>query len=146
MLVEVDVHSRTAGADRAVLDEAVSERLDHLAEQERQRALRRLGDGISEGLAVTGIEATVRGLRQAQVHLLIVDFAALADRTLIALADEPWIAASRESVTGTDVLGEVDAADALLRAGAFTHARLLPVDGRRIDGPDGVAALLRWSV
>lgn len=146
LLVEVDVHSLTAGADPSVLDEAVAKRLEDVAEQERQRALRRLGDGSSEGLAVSGLEPVVQALRQAQVHLLVIDFNAIAGKTLVALTGEPWLAGSPGGVTGADTLAEVSAADALLRAGAFTDVRLLPIEGERLEGDEGVAALLRWPI
>jgi hypothetical protein len=143
-LVEVDVHTRPVGADSDATDRAVDVELDALDELERERILERFGDGRRHGYAVAGIGSTAHALRQAQVAVLMVDFAELAGHELLALKDEPWLATSQEGVTGTEVVATVPAADALVRAGALTGAILLPLPADRMPGAEPMAAVLRW--
>lgn len=145
-LVELDVHTRPAGSDDSAVEDAVADQLAEIADRERQRAVDRFGEGKGPGLAVAGLGETVHALRQAQVGVLLVDFAKLGDRTLLALRDEPWLATSPEGVTGTEVLAEAPAAEVLIRAGALTDSLLLPMDIEELGGRDGAAALLRWPV
>lgn len=143
-IVELDVQTRPPGTDEHAIADAIAAHRGELAEREWARLSERFGVGQPRGLAVDGMGATVHALRQAQVEFLVLDFAALADRTLLALRDEPWVATGPEAVTGTSVLTEAPAADVLLRAGALSDARLIPAGGAETDRPDGVAALLRW--
>lgn len=143
-LVELDVHTRADGSDGSAVQEAVADQLAEIADQERRRAADRFGEGKRSGLAVAGVGETVHALRQAQVDVLLVDFAKLGDRTLLVLRSEPWLATAPEGVTGTEVLSEAPAAEALIRAGALTDALLLPMGTEEIGAQDGVAALLRW--
>jgi hypothetical protein len=78
------------------------------------------------------------------VDLLILNDKALADHQLLALGAEPWVASAPEQSLGAEVLGQVPAPAALIRAAALTDASLLLVpDGVLPHGID-VAALLRW--
>lgn len=148
LLVQVDAHTRADGAGHQALDEAVHERLEELADSEELEALDRLASraGDADRLSTEGLGATVEALQQGQVETLLLDPAALGDRQSLALDAAPWVALAPEEAIGTDVLAEVPAVAALLRACAMTDAQLLVVDAERLPRPDGVAALLRWPV
>ncbi|WP_251045889.1 hypothetical protein [Arthrobacter sp. ISL-85] len=102
-------------------------------------------EGQANPEAARGVGAVVHALQQAQVDTLILDDAALSERTMLALDAEPWIATAREEALGAGILGEVPAPAALLRAAALTDARVLMVPGPVLPKGVHVAALLRWS-
>ncbi|WP_458780382.1 baeRF2 domain-containing protein [Arthrobacter sp. D3-16] len=142
----IDSHTHTAGADSALLEDQVNQRVAEQWATEQQEIMERLAmqEGQANPESATGIGAVVHALQQAQVEVLILDEAALSERTLLALDAEPWIATAEEESLGANVLGKVPAPAALLRAAALTDARVLLVPGPVL--PDGVdvAALLRW--
>lgn len=143
----IDSHTHTAGADSALLEDQVNQRVAEQWATEQQEIMDRLAmqEGQANPESATGIGAVVHALQQAQVEVLILDEAALSERTLLALDAEPWIATAEEESLGANVLGKVPAPAALLRAAALTDARVLLVPGPVLpDGAD-VAALLRWS-
>lgn len=143
----IDSHTHTAGADNALLEDQVNQRVAEQWATEQQEIMDRLAmqEGQANPESATGIGAVVHALQQAQVEVLILDEAALSERTLLALDAEPWIATAEEESLGANVLGKVPAPAALLRAAALTDARVLLVPGPVLpDGAD-VAALLRWS-
>jgi hypothetical protein len=143
----VDSHTHTAGADSDLLDDQVNQRVAELWATEQQDVMDRLAtqEGQANPESATGIGAVVHALQQAQVDVLILNDAALGERTLLALDAEPWVATSEEESLAANVIGKVPAPAALLRAAALTDARILLVPGPVL--PDGVdvAALLRWS-
>jgi hypothetical protein len=142
----VDSHTHTAGADQSLLEDQVNQRVAEQWASEQQDIMDRLAmqEGQANPESATGIGAVVHALQQAQVDVLILDDAALSERTLLALDAEPWIATAQEESLAANVLGSVPAPAALLRAAALTDARVLLVPGPVL--PDGVdvAALLRW--
>jgi hypothetical protein len=143
----VDSHTHTAGADEQQLTDQVNQRVAELWAAEQQEVMDRLAtqEGQANPESATGIGAVVHALQQAQVDVLILDDAALSERTLLALYAEPWVATAEEESLAAGVLGKVPAPAALLRAAALTDAQVLLVPGPVL--PDGVdvAALLRWS-
>lgn len=147
MVSVIDSHTHTAGADETLLTDQVNQRVAEQWAAEQQALMDRLAmeEGHANGESATGIGAVIHALQQAQVEVLILDDAALAERTLLALDAEPWIATAEEESLAAAVLGKVPAPAALLRAAALTDARVLLVPGPVL--PDGVdvAALLRWS-
>lgn len=142
----IDSHTHTAGADSALLEDQVNQRVAEQWASEQQEIMERLAmqEGQANPESATGVGAVVHALQQAQVEVLILDEATLSERTLLALDAEPWIATAEEESLGANVLGKVAAPAALLRAAALTDARVLLVPGPVL--PDGVdvAALLRW--
>jgi len=147
LVSEVDSHTHTAGADGANLEDHVNQHVAEVWAEEQQNVMDRLAvqEGQANPEAAHGVGAVVHALQQAQVDTLILDDAALSERTMLALDAEPWIATAKEEAVGAGVLGKVPAPAALLRAAALTDARILLVPGPVL--PDGVhvAALLRWS-
>ena len=147
LVSEVDSHTHTGGADSANLEDQVNQRVAELWAEEQQTVMDRLAvqEGQANPEAAHGVGAVVHALQQAQVDTLILDDAALSERTMLALAAEPWIATAKEEALGAEVLGEVPAPAALLRAAALTDARVLLVPGPVLPEGVHVAALLRWS-
>jgi hypothetical protein len=143
----IDSHTHTAGADDALLENQVNERVAELWAAEQQEIMDRLAmqEGQANPESATGIGAVVHALQQAQVEVLILDDAALSERTLLALDAEPWIATTEEESLAANTLGTVPAAAALLRAAALTDARVLLVPGPAMPEGVDVAALLRWA-
>jgi hypothetical protein len=86
----------------------------------------------------------LHALQQAQVEVLIMNDGALAERRLLALGAEPWVASAGEQALGAQELGRVPAPAALLRAAALTDASVLLVPGGVLPQGTDVAALLRW--
>jgi hypothetical protein len=113
---------------------------------EQQEVMDRLAmqEGQANPESATGMGSVVHALQQAQVDVLILNDAALTERTLLALDAEPWIAAAEEESLAANVLGKVPAPAALLRAAALTDARILLVPGPVLPEGVDVAALLRW--
>ncbi|RDV09967.1 hypothetical protein DXK94_10210 [Arthrobacter sp. RT-1] len=142
----VDSHTHTQGADDALLDDQVNQRVAELWAAEQQEVMDRLAmqEGQANPESATGIGAVVHALQQAQVDVLILNDAALTERTLLALDAEPWIATAEEESLAANVLGKVPAPAALLRAAALTDARVLLVPGPVLPEGVDVAALLRW--
>ena len=143
----IDSHTHTAGADDTLLEDQVNQRVAEQWASEQQEIMERLAmqEGQANPESATGIGSVVHALQQAQVEVLILDDAALSERTLLALDAEPWIATAEEEALGANVLGKVPAPAALLRAAALTDARVLLVPGPVLPEGVDVAALLRWS-
>jgi len=104
----------------------------------------RLGRG--DGTAVTRLGEVVPALAAAQVDTLLLDPAAVDDRTLLALGDAPWVATAPEESLGAAVLGELPAASALARAALLTDAHVVLASAGSLPGDSGLGALLRWPV
>ncbi|MGW9405102.1 baeRF2 domain-containing protein [Arthrobacter sp. NPDC055585] len=142
----IDSHMPESGAGRKSFEDKVQERIALLWAEEQEQIMDRLAQqqGQANPESVTGFGAVVKALQQAQVDLLILNDNALADRHLLALGAEPWVASAPEQSLGAEVLGQVPAPAALVRAAALTDASLLLVpDGVLPHGVDA-AALLRW--
>jgi hypothetical protein len=142
----IDSHTHTQGADDALLDDQVNERVAELWAAGQQEIMDRLAmqEGQANPESATGVGAVVHALQQAQVEVLIFNDAGLSDRTLLALDAEPWIATTEEESLAANTLDAVPAAAALLRAAALTDARVLLVPGPVLPEGVEVAALLRW--
>ena len=147
VLSVVHANTRADGASTGVLDAEIQKQLTAILAREEQDALNRLAaDARREGgRAELGIGAVVHALQQGQVEALILCADGLAEKTLIALTDEPWVATAPEEALGVNSLGRVAAADALVRAAVLSDARIFVVDVQRLPEHVHVAALLRWQ-
>jgi hypothetical protein len=136
--------TRAEGAEDSPLLEFIEAQVERVLEQELHDTLDvfqgRIGRG--DGTAERGVGQIVHALQQAQVDTLFVDPAGLGDRHLLALADQPWIAAAPEEAMGAEVIEAVPAADALVRAALVTDATVRLVAGSAVGSE--TAALLRW--
>ncbi|WP_104160937.1 Vms1/Ankzf1 family peptidyl-tRNA hydrolase [Arthrobacter sp. ZGTC212] len=143
----LDSHASTAGPHQDSFEDRVREliALRWAAEQEQIIDRLALQQGQANPESAAGIGAVVHALQQAQVDVLILNDNALADRTLLALGAEPWVATAEEQALGAEVLGKVPASAALLRAASLTDASLLLVPNGVLPGAGDVAALLRWQ-
>lgn len=144
----LDAEFRPEDSHQQIFEDQVQERvaLQWAAEQDQIMDRLALQEGQANPESVTGVGAVVNALQQAQVEVLILNDSALADRQLLALGAEPWLATAEEQALGAEVLGHVSVPSAMLRAASLTDASLLLVpDGVLPDGVD-VAALLRWPV
>lgn len=146
LLSIVDSHTHTGGADHGALDDQVNERVALKWSAEQQEVIERLAQqqGQANPESATGLGAVVRALQQAQVDVLIMNDEAFAERQLLALDAEPWVATAEEEALGAPILGRVPAPAALLRAAALTDARILLVPDGALPGKNDIAALLRW--
>ena len=137
-------NTRAEGSSDEPLEHEIETRVAELLALEERAALDRLAQETAStgGLGETGLGAVVHALQQSQVDTLLVSQRLLADRTLLALATEPWIATAPEETLGATVVGHVPAADALVRAAVLTDAKVLAMGDQEL--PQGVAALLRW--
>jgi hypothetical protein len=136
--------TRADGAEDSPLLEFVEEQVERVLAGELHDALdvyrSRIGRG--DGTAEQGVGQIVHAVQQAQVDTLFVDPAALDDRTLLALADQPWVATAPEESAGAEVIEAVPATEALVRAALLTDATVRFVDSGALGAE--VAALLRW--
>ncbi|MCU1419376.1 Vms1/Ankzf1 family peptidyl-tRNA hydrolase [Mycetocola sp.] len=139
----VPTHVRAAGSSRDALDEHVATRLDELRATDETTAIDRLSAGDFENGAV-GLGAVLHALQQGQVETMLLDLDSIGDRTLFALAAEPWVASAPEEALGVPVLDSVPAALALARAALVAGSGLMFVDPGRLPQRAGVAAVLRW--
>lgn len=142
----VGAHTHTGGAPAEGLQDEVQERIALQWAAEQQEIMDRLAqeEGQANPQSATGIGAVLHALQQAQVEVLIMNDGALAERRLLALGAEPWIASAGEQALGAQELGRVPAPAALLRAAALTDAKVLLVPDGVLPGGTDVAALLRW--
>lgn len=153
LVLEVDAHTRTEGADSTELDAAVTETLA----ERMQTAIREVRDRAATDNGTSGAEGIVEitaALQQARVETLLLDGRMLDDdRTLLALAAAPWVAADESERLGATVLATVSAAEALARAAILTDVRVLieedeptaddaPREDRSVRDP---VAVLRWA-
>jgi hypothetical protein len=147
LVAELNANTRGDGASDATLDDFVNEQLDAIADRDRRADLDRLATelGHEGGAAEHGIGWTVHTLRQAQVHVLFVDPDALEERTLLALDSEPWVASAPEDVEPARSLGDVPAAEALIRAAVLTDATVRLVPSTMLPSGASSAVLLRWG-
>jgi hypothetical protein len=137
-------NTRAEGSSGEPVAHELETRLAELLALEEREALDRLAQETAStgGLGEVGLGAVVHALQQSQVDTLLVSQRLLADRTLLALATEPWVATAPEETLGATVVGHVPAADALVRAALLTDARVIAVGDQELQ--QGVAALLRW--
>jgi hypothetical protein len=146
VLTVVESHTHAPGTDREAFNAEIEERVAQQWAADQEQVMERLAvqEGQANPESATGVGAVVHALQQAQVDVLILNDRALADRHMLALGAEPWIATAEEESLGAEILGRIPAPSALLRAAALTDARILLVPGPAL--PDGVdiAALLRW--
>lgn len=139
----VDMNSRAQGSDKGKFEMEVQKLVAEVFAGRQTALLDRLAQQQGK-LAVSGWGATVHALQQAQVDTLVMDAAALADRHLLALDAEPWVATAGEEALDARTLGKVAAAPALLRAVALTDAKVELMAPGELDGKGPLAALLRW--
>ncbi|WP_148040101.1 baeRF2 domain-containing protein [Cryobacterium tepidiphilum] len=165
LAVVVPTNTLAGGASDEALEEELHKQIVAVLARDQTDALDRLAaeSGRDDGLAEVGIGPVVHALQQAQVDTLILDPAGLGDKTLLALAAEPWIATAPEDALGAPSLGAVPAADALVRAAVLSDSTVVLVEtdrgapGTPLDDTGGspalgatiganhhVAAVLRW--
>ncbi|WP_227497019.1 baeRF2 domain-containing protein [Planctomonas psychrotolerans] len=146
VLSTVNSHTRPDGAADDDLVHRLAAELDGILERHEADALDRLAEreGQGDGLGITGLEGVVPALQQAQVDTLLLCPDDLAERTLLALDAEPWVAAHDGDTLTAGVLGEIPAASAMVRAAILTDAQVLLVDPKHVPGDVPVGATLRW--
>jgi hypothetical protein len=147
LVTQVDANTRAAGASSEALDATVENLLDEIARSAQNADMERLAQelGRDGGAAERGVGWTVHCLRQAQVDVLLLDPDQLGERTLLALGAEPWVATAPEEAGPAPILGDVPAAEALIRAAILTDASVRLVPGTLLPDRSGVAGLLRWG-
>jgi uroporphyrinogen-III synthase len=147
VLAVVHTNTRPEDASNAALEAEVKKQLVAILAREEDDALNRLvADSNREGgRAELGIGAVVHALQQGQVEALILCATGLAEKTLLALNAEPWVATAPEDALGAGPLGRIPAADALVRAAVLSDARVFVVDAGRLPERVSVGALLRWQ-
>jgi hypothetical protein len=98
----VDSRTHTAGADQSLLEDQVNQRVAEQWASEQQDITDRLAmqEGQANPESATGTGAVVHALQQAQVDVLILDDAALSERTLPALDAEPCRLYARRCTAG----------------------------------------------
>lgn len=152
-LVDVDAHTRAAGADDRALDEAIAAALGQALHDDVSAALDRAsaGDGAS---GARGTRRVVEALQQARVDTLLLDpRLSDAEELLTALDGPPWVADGSADGLGSRPMAQLPVAEALARAALLSGARVLLLeeqpmadDAPRPDrAPEPPLAALRWS-
>jgi Bacterial archaeo-eukaryotic release factor family 2 len=146
VLTVVDTHVHAPGADRDAFNAEVEERVAEQWATDQAQVLDRLAEqeGQANPESATGLGVVIHALQQAQVDVLIFNDQTLAERRVLALGAEPWIATAEEESLGAEILGKIPAPAALLRAAALTDARILLVPKPALPEGVDIAALLRW--
>ncbi|HEY9505144.1 MAG TPA: Vms1/Ankzf1 family peptidyl-tRNA hydrolase [Gemmatimonadales bacterium] len=145
-IVVVEHGARGPGAGLRLFTKEVEAVLDDHLGRRRAAMLDTYGTGRGRGLAVDGLTATVRALRERRVSdLLIVDDPS-ADGMLWTGPDGDQLATDagelRQWGVADPVRERTDAA--LARAAALSDAELWFVSPPELDSADGVAAILRF--
>lgn len=145
---EAPVDPRAPDASDASLVEHVEIALARVIAQRRHDVEDLLNTHVGRGdlEAVTGVGPAVDALQQAQVATLVLDTVALEDRPLLALDASPWIATAPEQASGANIVGDVDGAVGLVRAGVLTNAEVVLANAASLPNGAPVAAVLRWPV
>ncbi|MHA7156323.1 baeRF2 domain-containing protein [Arthrobacter sp. TMN-50] len=145
LLSVIESHTRTDGADRDAFARQVASRVAACIAAGQNLLLERLDNqrGREHPGSVTGLGAVVHALQQAQVGTLLIERSAWDEQRLLALAAEPWLAASTSETAGVEVIGAIPAPSALLRAAVLTDADVVLFPSGALD-PHRIAALLRW--
>ncbi|HEV7623923.1 MAG TPA: Vms1/Ankzf1 family peptidyl-tRNA hydrolase [Amnibacterium sp.] len=144
--VELPKDTRSGGADPSALVEFTERQIQALLERDQHDVLDLLHTRLGQeqrSAASAGVRSVVEALRQAQADTLLLDIDALADRELLALDDQPWVAAEEGDVAGAGVVAAVPAAEALIRSALLTDATVLLARSADLAG-EPAAALLRW--
>ena len=152
LVVDVDAHTRAAGADDDALDETIAATVNsRLHERISAAEDRAAADGGSRG--ARGTAAVLAALQQAQVDELLLDAQLLdSGEELEALDAPPWLADGSGFAGEASSLGAVPAAEALTRAALVTGASVLVVEEDEPDPgeerderpPREPVAVLRW--
>ncbi|MET1035015.1 MAG: hypothetical protein ABWX68_07270 [Arthrobacter sp.] len=145
LTAELDVHSRTGGADPASVETAVQARVAEVLAADINELTEKIGNraGGERPAAVLGFESVVGALQQAQAETVIV--AGFQDEhSLLALAAEPWLATEDSGTPGAEILGSWPAPEVLLRAAALTDCSIRYVPSGVLPRGETIAALLRW--
>jgi hypothetical protein len=148
LVTEVAVDPRADDASEKALVQHVDLALARLLASRRHdvQDLLRTHEGRGDNESVSGIGPVVDALQQAQAAVVALDAGALGDRTLYALAAAPWVATAPEQAAGVEVLGQVPAVCALVRAIVLTDAELVLVNAASLPSGAPASALLRWRV
>jgi Bacterial archaeo-eukaryotic release factor family 2 len=143
--VEFPKDTRSGGADPAALVEFTERQIQALLERDQHDVIDLLHTrlGQERSAASAGLRPVVEALRQAQADTVLLDIDAIGDAELLALSDQPWLAADQADVAGADVVATVPAAEALIRAALLTDATILLARSADLGGAPA-AALLRW--
>ncbi|MCU1473237.1 Vms1/Ankzf1 family peptidyl-tRNA hydrolase [Amnibacterium sp.] len=144
--VELPKDTRSGGADPSALVEFTERQIQALLERDRHDVIDLLHTRLGQeqrSAASAGLRPVVEALRQAQADTLLLDIDALGDAELLALDDQPWIAADEADVAGARVIASVPAAEALIRSALLTDATVLLARSADLGG-EPAAALLRW--
>jgi len=144
--VELDANTRSDGTDGARLDAFVAQQVAAVEQRDRADAIDLLRSRVSQERAAAdvGLREVVGALQQAQVDTLFIDIPALDGETLLALDGVPWVARPGDETGDAAEVGEVAAAEGVLRAALLTDARILTATQQALGA--GAAALLRWPV
>lgn len=157
LVVDVDVHTRAAGADDTALREAIDEAATAHVDADANDVLDRAAHD-SHRRGASGTDAVLEALQRAQVDTLLLDAGlADADATLYAFDDPPWAGLDEGESFGARQRAVVPVGDALARAAVLSGARVIvgagddagdddpAVDEPRPSRPDRPPfALLRW--
>ena len=143
--VEYPKDTRSGGADPNALVEFTDQQISELLARDQHDVIDLLHTRLGQprSAAGTGVRAVVDALRQAQAGTVLLDIDALDGTTLLALDGVPWVAESAEDAISARVIGEVPAAEALIRAALVTDATVLTARSADLGG-EPAAALLRW--
>lgn len=145
LAVTLDQHTRTGGADPAAVEKDIEARVAQLLADDIRDLAERIANQANapQPGAVLGIDEVVWALQQGQAGTVVVaEFQ--DDRSLLALAGEPWLASEDSDVEGAGALGSWPAPEVLLRAVALTDASIRYVPSGVLPDGAGIAALLRW--
>ncbi|PWC07806.1 Vms1/Ankzf1 family peptidyl-tRNA hydrolase [Mycetocola zhujimingii] len=132
-----------AGSSRESLQARISRKLEEIRQRAQSLLLDKLSAGDSENGAL-GFGAVVHSLQQSQADTVLIDSEGTDGRTLLALADAPWVATVPEEALGARVIGPVPAVLAIVRAATLTESRVVFVDHGILPKSAEVAAVLRW--
>lgn len=148
--VEVEEGARAEGSDPQLLEAQVRRVIAEHAERRRQAVLERYRaeQGRDGGLAARGLAETTSALRSAAVEHLLIDGAAVADRTVWIGQDPTQVATAKEQLRTSnaetaETLANRRADEALPAAALAEGADVVPASDA--DLPDGVGALLRFA-
>ncbi len=146
-VVEVDYESPTAGHD-AVLDQATTAAVASVAETTRQAMIERFRNGFGDGNSVRGLAAVADAARERRLEVLVLGAEPKPGDAWVDPSDPTFVGPDERAVQdyGVSAPAREDAEEALIGAAAATGADVVTMDADDTDLPEGIGAIVRFSI
>jgi hypothetical protein len=147
-VVETDAGSRTAGADRAPLDDMTAEAIRQTAQAHRAAMLEAFQVGLPRGRCAVGLAEVVAAAQQSRISALLVNRDVSDFPVWLDPHDPLRISLTSQELTemGVPEAARERAGDAVVASALASCANLMVVDRDEQPLADGLGAILRYPL